>query len=64
MPHYHRTIQMHSFRTVSLTSIIFCMCMFFVGSAFGDPGQKMVYKKYANVRFGYEISYPGALLSP
>lgn len=55
---------MDSFRAASLARIIFCVLLFFLSSAFGDTGSTTAYKKYGNVRFGYEISYPDAMLFP
>ena len=55
---------MHSFRVVSLAGIVICMLLTFVNSVFGAAGSTAAFKKYVNVRFGYEISYPEAIMLP
>ena len=55
---------MHSFRMITMTNIFFCVILLFVSSAFSDVGPGTAFKKYQNVRFAYEISYPEALLLP
>lgn len=55
---------MHSFRVASLAGIAFYMHLLFVSWAFGYEGLPTEFKKYGNVRFGYEISYPETILLP
>jgi hypothetical protein len=40
------------------------MHLLFVSCAFGYEGRPTEFKKYVNVRFGYEISYPETILLP
>lgn len=47
-----------------LSRICFCVLLLFVSSAFCDDEPVTIFKKYQNVRFGYEISYPSGLLLP
>lgn len=56
-------MHIHSSRVAKLITI-FCVLMFLSGVAAADSGKKVTYQRYANVRFGYGISYPEGILIP
>lgn len=49
---------------VVLISIICCIFAQFASITSVDADQRLNYKRYANVRFGYSISYPEGVLFP